>query len=218
LGSLEVDPNKLGEDFSQTDLVINQLQLLLVAQKLLKQVLDSIDQVPVEMRTILKEVREHVTKRFPNSTYTALGGQFFLRFLCPAITAPHVFGLMKEPPGESAQRYLVLLSKVLQNLANNTLPGNKEDYMQKMNEFILNNQKPLREFFDKLVAEVPSVQESAAQLPKNLREHSLAHLHAFVYEKASNINMELDMASALETKSKLKEILDSLGNPVDPAR
>jgi len=198
--------------------VINQLQLLLVAQKLLKRVLESADAVPLEMRSILKDVRENVDKRFPKSVYTALGGQFFLRFLCPAITAPHVFGLMKEPPGENAQRYLVLLSKVLQNLANNTLPGNKEDYMQKMNEFILNNQKPLRDFFDKLVAEVPYVQEVSVQLPKNLREHSLAHLHAFTYEKSPNINMELDMASALETKSKLKDILDTLGSPVEKVK
>lgn len=44
---------------------------------------------------------------------------------------------LKEPPREGCQRNIVLVSKLMQNLANNTLPGNKETYMQKLNEWIV---------------------------------------------------------------------------------
>jgi hypothetical protein len=43
--------------------------------------------------------------------------------------APQVYGLLKEPPHSTAQRQLILIAKVLQNLANDTLPGKKEGYV-----------------------------------------------------------------------------------------
>ena len=59
-------------------------------------------------------LRDSVSRKFPDSLYISLGGQFFLRFLCPAITAPHIYGLMESPPESGAQRYLVLMSKIMQ--------------------------------------------------------------------------------------------------------
>jgi hypothetical protein len=50
--------------------------------------------------------------------YKGVGGFFFLRLMCPSITNPHVYGLLENPPDETVQRYLVLLSKILQSIAN----------------------------------------------------------------------------------------------------
>ena len=87
------------------------------------------------------------------AVFRAMGGFFFLRLICPALLAPQFHGLLDEPPhpvhstssccastllltrlvwfvlpdGEQmAQRQLILVTKVLQNLANDTLPGAKE--------------------------------------------------------------------------------------------
>jgi len=46
-----------------------------------------------------------------------------------------------------AQRQLILIAKVMQNLANDTLPGKKEGYMERLNEFITSNQNHLRGFY-----------------------------------------------------------------------
>jgi hypothetical protein len=47
---------------------------------------------------------------------------------------------------------LILVTKVLQNLANNTLPGAKEAYMEKLNAFIIANKPALDQFYDKMVS------------------------------------------------------------------
>lgn len=41
--------------------------------------------------------------------------------------------------------------KVLQNLANDTLPGKKEAYMEALNAFITSNQQPLKQYYRDLL-------------------------------------------------------------------
>ena len=64
--------------------------------------------------------------------------------------APHVHGLLEEPPNQSCQRYLILISKTLQHLASGTLPEKKDEFSKKIAEFISINQTPLHEYIDKL--------------------------------------------------------------------
>jgi hypothetical protein len=53
---------------------------------------------------------------------------------------------------QTAQQQLILVTKVLQNLANNTLPGMKEAYMEKLNTFIVTNKPTLDQFYNKMVS------------------------------------------------------------------
>lgn len=48
-------------------------------------------------------------------------------------------------------RQLILVSKVLQNLANDTLPGTKEAYMERLNAFITTNKPALERFYAQIV-------------------------------------------------------------------
>lgn len=78
-------------------------------------------------------------ERFPEAKYTAVGAFIFLRFFCPAIVAPEVEGLVSTPPSKEMRRGLLLIAKVIQNLANNVLFGAKEPYMFPLIDFLTNN-------------------------------------------------------------------------------
>jgi neurofibromin 1 len=78
-------------------------------------------------------------KKFPESKYTAVGAFIFLRFFCPAIVAPEVEGLVAKPPSKEMRRGLLLIAKVVQNLANNVLFGVKEPYMLPLMKFLTDN-------------------------------------------------------------------------------
>ena len=69
--------------------------------------------------------------------------------------------MFTEPPDEATQRKLVLLSKVLQNLANGLQFGAKEEYMATLNSFIVDNTAILRKFFIKV-----SVSENINKKPQ----------------------------------------------------
>jgi hypothetical protein len=49
------------------------------------------------------------------------------------------------------QRALILVSKMIQQLANGKLFGDKEEFMTILNPFLEQTATPLREFFDELV-------------------------------------------------------------------
>lgn len=129
---MEVDPTKMDE---AADPKVNTLELWLTAQKIFSCIARSHNELPAELGEILKCVHNMVEKRFPGEEYKAMGGFLFLRFVCPALLAPLYFGVADENPNPMAQRQLILVAKVLQNLTNDTLPGIKEAYMQALNEF-----------------------------------------------------------------------------------
>ena len=77
--------------------------------------------------------------RFVEAKYTAVGAFIFLRFFCPAIVAPEAEGLVSSTPSKEMRRGLLLIAKIVQNLANNVLFGAKEPYMYPLNEFLAHN-------------------------------------------------------------------------------
>lgn len=83
-----------------------------------------------------------LSKRFPNllqSNIGAVGTVIFLRFINPAIVSPQEYGIVekKEIP-VSVKRGLMLMSKILQNIANH-VEFSKEQHMLCFNDFLRAN-------------------------------------------------------------------------------
>lgn len=159
LGTIEVDPERLADKMEKdvdaaimADIAIYQYELLLKTGRIFKKVLDSVDNVPRELRVIARRVKELVEVKYPenNMDYKGVCAFFFLRLICPAVMSPQVYAVLQHQPGETAQRYFVLISKTLQSLANDVLPSHKEPYMAKMDEFVVDNREALRKFVDDL--------------------------------------------------------------------
>jgi len=82
--------------------------------------------------------------------YTSVSGFIFLRFFCPAILGPGLFGLWNEPIEKAQGRSLTLVAKTLQNLGNLVEFGYKEAFMKDMNPFIVQRFDRVKSFIDKI--------------------------------------------------------------------
>lgn len=79
-----------------------------------------------------------------------IGSFVVLRFFNPSIVFPETRNLIPTSVKISAthRRNLILISKIIQNLANGIQFGLKEDYMGPMNEYINENQSKVNEFLN----------------------------------------------------------------------
>ncbi len=88
-----------------------------------------------------------------------VGGFLFLRYLCPALVTPEGYGLKGEQQScqfnvtvtlnGKTRRTLILISKVIQNLANGVeFEGQKEPYMMPLNTIVLQYTENMTQFED----------------------------------------------------------------------
>jgi hypothetical protein len=137
---------------------------------------------PASFRNIFEHIQLKVTRKFPNDPvirYTAPSGFIFLRFFCPALLGPKLFGLAAEHPPMAIARDLTLIAKTLQNLANLVPFGKKEPYMADVNKFIEDNMPSMRDFIDKLCSPpTEPIDELPSKAQINFgREMARIHLH-----------------------------------------
>jgi neurofibromin 1 len=102
------------------------------------------------------QISSAVMRRFPEAKFTAVGAFIFLRFFCPAIVAPDAEGLISSTPSKEMRRGLLLIAKVVQNLANNVLFGAKEPYMFPLNDFLSQNIYSVATFLREISVGIPS--------------------------------------------------------------
>ncbi|KAK3349459.1 hypothetical protein B0T25DRAFT_459740 [Lasiosphaeria hispida] len=149
----EVDPGKLqhGEDLQQ-----HWTQLIQLTTEVWECITASAARLPPELRHVLKYIRAVAEDRYGDFlrtvTYTSVSGFLFLRFICPAILNPKLFGLLRDHPRPRAQRTLTLIAKGLQALANLSTIGKKETWMEPMNRFINTQRQSVRDFLDAVCA------------------------------------------------------------------
>jgi hypothetical protein len=97
-----------------------------------------------------------------------VSGFIFLRFFCPAILGPKLFGLRDDVPDNTIGRTLTMVAKVLQNLANIVDFGQKEPYLIDLNPFITENKERMKSFIDALAFNRESTTKRIAELEQRL--------------------------------------------------
>ncbi|KAJ3149812.1 Ras GTPase activating protein ira2 [Geranomyces variabilis] len=167
--SFEVDPIKLrdGEDAEA-----NLRNLKVVSQGILDSVIGpgATTRFPTLLRQACGIVWRLVGTRFPDARVTAVGGFLFLRFICPAIVSPETHGIIDAGDvRKELRRGLVLITKVVQNLANNVLFGVKEAFMAGANDVLRDNVARVHGFLRDVSAPV----QPPPPLPVVAAEHQL---------------------------------------------
>ncbi|GAM28582.1 hypothetical protein SAMD00019534_117580 [Acytostelium subglobosum LB1] len=208
----EVDPSKINE--GTEELMTNMMNLIQMSEKFTDAIIDSLHLLPISLREISKYLQREVVRRFPDNKHSSVGGFIFLRFLCPAIIAPFTAGLVDETLGPEATRALVLIGKVLQNLANGIEFGQKESFMIPVNRFIIGNLGRINEYFDRLT-DVPDYKgdyvpiSSMDEVQKDIR-----NIHLLIVKNLSKVTKQLALYKQKDIIGQLSKTLVYLGDPL----
>ncbi|CAK4087481.1 unnamed protein product [Aphanomyces euteiches] len=143
----------------------NAANLMAVCQSIVDSILEHMDELPLSFVHVCRYLKERLIERFLDKSeadaYDAsstpikaiMGGFLFLRFICPAITTPHSYGLLDEIPNASSRRILVLVTKLLFNCSTDVEFGVKEAYMRILNGFIVENAPRMSFLYSRLTAQ-----------------------------------------------------------------
>ncbi|OON14456.1 GTPase-activator protein [Opisthorchis viverrini] len=153
----EVDPHRIKLPDSAGITVISQIErnqaaLLNHLSTIWNRILENTRRIPYELREIFTTLRCLFEQTLgPQIAIQLVSSCLFLRFICPAIHGPVLFGLTPSIP-ESARvsRNLTLLAKVLQNLANMVPFEEKEIHMKIFNPFMEKEIPVMRKFLESI--------------------------------------------------------------------
>ena len=145
----------------------NKTRIVDISKQFLNRIIsNTINEGPFEICEILEFTYEESKRLFPESAEIAVGGLFFLRFVCPAIISPHLQGILSFQPQSNSQRTLTLITKIIQNIANQVYENNtKEEYMALVSEFITQHIESTKEF----IRDISSLDQDAKKFEKNKR-------------------------------------------------
>ena len=150
----EVDPARLQHNGG--DLDQHWSQLIHITTEIWQCILTTVNKIPSELRQLLKYIRAVAEDRYGDFlrsvTCTAVSGFLFLRFICPAILSPKLFGLLRDHPQTRAQRTFTLVAKALQKMANLSTFGKREEYMEPMNRFLTTQRQKFKDYIDQVCA------------------------------------------------------------------
>eukprot|EP01080_Neovahlkampfia_damariscottae_P007477 gene7477-11801_t len=147
--NLEVDPMR----DESANIEENMDKLIKIVDTILNSIFESVELLPFEIREVSNILSREVESKFRDEQITKLsvGGVIFLRFFCPAIASPLSAKFVDKIPPKNANRTFVLLSKIIQNLANGIQFGQKEPYMKNSNEYLGKKEKEVSKYLYNVV-------------------------------------------------------------------
>ncbi|CAE6422943.1 unnamed protein product [Rhizoctonia solani] len=206
----------------------NAKSLSIIAQAFLHVICDSAPILPPIIREVCNHIADAVNEVWPESSFPAVGSFMFLRFICPAIVSPESVDIELPRDNARIRRGLMLITKIIQNLANNVLFG-KEPYLIPLNNLLEANIVPLARFLNEVIhyQQPPEEEEVEEWLGTTYDEVDQMVLHRYFSDHVDKIGKDLLVASRPGTSQandtvagkrqwdKLVNVLVELGQPVE---
>uniref|UniRef100_T1J6E5 Neurofibromin n=1 Tax=Strigamia maritima TaxID=126957 RepID=T1J6E5_STRMM len=183
--SYEVDPARLNDG---ENLELNRQNLMHLTQKVFDAIISSSDRFPPQLRSMCHCLYQVLSKRFPQLSLNnigAVGTVIFLRFINPAIVSPYETGIVEQQPPQAVKRGLMLVSKILQNIAN-CLEFSKEQYMLPFNDFLRNNFELGRRFFVQIASDCETVDQTSHSM-SFISDANVLALHRLLWNHQEKI-------------------------------
>eukprot|EP01130_Rhizamoeba_saxonica_P015041 TRINITY_DN666_c0_g1_i1.p1 TRINITY_DN666_c0_g1~~TRINITY_DN666_c0_g1_i1.p1 ORF type:complete len:631 (-),score=110.22 TRINITY_DN666_c0_g1_i1:28-1920(-) len=145
---LELDTTRVEEKVAHR----SSISLRKHSKWLLDKMGSELDHFPKFLRYLFNVIRREVEKIFPDVLYPDFGllgvaSFVFLRSVVTAVCFPETYDITDIPISTNSRRALILISKIIQNTANFIeFDGSKEEYMIRMNTFILRYTTKMRTF------------------------------------------------------------------------
>eukprot|EP01132_Coremiostelium_polycephalum_P004510 gene4510-5624_t len=203
----ELDPEKT------SDVQGNCVRLTNICKEFLNAIFNSIPQCPLPFREMANHLQKEVVKVFPESQHTSVGGFIFLRFFCPCILSPDTNGVTDSASlTMEARRALILVSKVLQNVANCILFGAKEPYMKDMNPFLESNMESCKNFLDNIAKLPASTDYTPLASISEVKSKELPSIHKLLIKNLEKIFKTLTQYNQQSVTFQLVSTLGKLGD------
>uniref|UniRef100_A0A336KLD7 CSON013094 protein n=1 Tax=Culicoides sonorensis TaxID=179676 RepID=A0A336KLD7_CULSO len=183
--SFEVDPARLE---ANEDIELNRKNLIALTQKVFDAIISSADRFPPQLRSMCHCLYQVLSKRFPNQLQNnigAVGTVIFLRFINPAIVSPQETGILNKQVPPQVKRGLMLMSKILQNIANH-VEFTKEQHMVCFNDFLKAHFEAGRRFFIQIASDCESLDQTAHSM-SFISDANVLALHRLLWSHQEKI-------------------------------
>ncbi|KAI0355329.1 hypothetical protein OH77DRAFT_1424817 [Trametes cingulata] len=197
----ELDPSRVTKE----ELRQNKETVEFITAKFLEIISSSIPALPSIIREICAHIAKSVNDVWPEAKFAALGAFIFLRFISPAIVTPETVDV-PIPHDPTVRRGLMVIAKIIQNLANNILFG-KEAHMVILNDFLKEHIVVVTKFLSEINKYVPPSPEDEADewLERTYDETDTIILHRFFEKHADKIGKELLSSSKVSAEKMTPE-------------
>ncbi|KAF2884403.1 hypothetical protein ILUMI_21782, partial [Ignelater luminosus] len=183
--SFEVDPARIE---TTEDIEENRQNLIALTQKVFDAIVSSADKFPPQLRSMCHCLYQVLSKRFPQfpqNNIGAVGTVIFLRFINPAIVSPQEMGIVTKQVPTSVKRGLMLMSKILQNIANH-VEFSKEQHMLPFNDFLRAHFEIGRRFFIQIASDCETVDQTSHSM-SFISDANVLALHRLLWNHQERI-------------------------------